>query len=278
MKLTKKEIVDNVLKFLNEDKVNKDITSNFFIDKKQKVKAEFISEEKIILSGIDLVLEIFKLKCKNFKVLKKKNDGKRINKNQKILIIEANAKDILSIERTALNILQHLSGISTLTNSFCQKIKASKTIILDTRKTTPGLRKLEKYAAFVGGAKNHRLDLSERFMIKDNHMIVNSDIFKKIKSMNNLKKKTIIMECDTLYQVKKAILLRIKHILLDNMTIKKIKEACNLIGKKAKIEISGGVNLQNIKKISNIGVDFISVGAITQSAPAAKISLVLKKK
>ena len=173
--------------------------------------------------------------------------------------------------------MQHLSGISTLTSKFFKKINFPKTILLDTRKTTPGLRKLEKYATYIGGAKNHRLNLAERFMIKDNHLLLNSKIFEKIKKMKTNKKNTVIMECDNLYQVKKAILLKIKHILLDNMNIKKIKEACKIIGKSAKIEVSGGINLQNIKKISKIGVNFISVGAITQSALAAKICLELKK-
>ena len=190
---------------------------------------------------------------------------------------KGNARNILSIERTALNLLQHLSGISTLTSKFFKKINSSKTILLDTRKTTPGLRTLEKYATYIGGAKNHRLNLAERFMIKDNHLLLNSKIFEKIRKMKTNKKNTVIMECDNLYQVKKAIILKIKHILLDNMNIKKIKEACKIIGKSAKIEVSGGVSLQNIKKISNIGVNFISVGSITQSAPAAKICLELKK-
>ena len=114
-------------------------------------------------------------------------------------------------------------------------------------------------------------------MIKDNHLLLNSKIFEKIRKMKTNKKNTVIMECDNLYQVKKALLLKIKHILLDNMNIKKIKEACKIIGKSAKIEVSGGINLQNIKKISNIGVNFISVGSITQSASAAKICLELKK-
>ena len=230
-----------------------------------------------MLAGINIILYIFQKYCKNFKLISKLNDGKKIKKKTKILVLEGNARDILSIERTALNLLQHLSGISTLTSEFSKKINSSKTILLDTRKTTPGLRILEKYATYIGGAKNHRLNLAERFMIKDNHLLLNSKIFNKIEKMKTNKKKDVIMECDNLYQVKKAIILKINHILLDNMNIKKIKEACKLIGKSAKIEVSGGINLQNIEKISKIGVNFISVGTITQSAPAAKISLELKK-
>ena len=277
MKLNKKEISDYVQKFLKEDKSNDDITSKYFIDKKQKARAYFLTEENIVLAGNNIVFYIFEKYCKNFKLLSKKEDGKKIKKKTKILVFEGNARDILSIERTALNLLQHLSGISTLTSKYSKKINSSKSILLDTRKTTPGLRTLEKYATYIGGAKNHRLNLAERFMIKDNHLLLNSKIFNKIEKMKTNKKKDVIMECDNLYQVKKAILLKIKHILLDNMNIKKIKEACKIIGKSAKIEVSGGINLQNIKKISKIGVNFISVGTITQSAPAAKISLELKK-
>ena len=277
MKLNKKEISDYVQNFLKEDKSNKDITSKYFIDKKQKAKASFITEENVVLAGTNIVLYIFQKYCKNFKLISKLNDGKEIKKKTKILVLEGNARDILSIERTALNLLQHLSGISTLTSEFSKKINSSKTILLDTRKTTPGLRTLEKYATYIGGAKNHRLNLAERFMIKDNHLLLNSKIFEKIRKMKTNKKNTVIMECDNLYQVKKALLLKIKHILLDNMNIKKIKEACKIIGNSAKIEVSGGINLQNIKKISNIGVNFISVGSITQSAPIAKLCLELKK-
>jgi len=277
MKLNKKEISDYVQNFLKEDRSNEDITSKYFIDNKQKARAFFLTEENIVLSGNNIVLYIFKKYCKNFKLISKLEDGKKIKKKTKILVLEGNAIDILSIERTALNLLQHLSGISTLTSKFSNKINSSKTILLDTRKTTPGLRTLEKYATYIGGAKNHRLNLAERFMIKDNHLLLNSKIFKKIRKMKINKRNTVIMECDNLHQVKKAILLKIKHILLDNMNIEKIKQASKLIGKSAKIEVSGGINLQNIKKISNIGVNFISVGAITQSAPAAKISLELEK-
>lgn len=277
MKLLKKEISDYIQKFLDEDKSKKDITSNYFINKKQKARATFIAEENIVVSGCNIVLEIFKKNCKNFKLLFKVNDGKEVSKNKKLLVIEGNARDILSIERTALNLLQHLSGISTITSRFYKKIKLSKTTLLDTRKTTPGLRKLEKYAVHIGGAKNHRLNLAERFMVKDNHLLLDKNIFKKIEKMEDSKKKSLIMECDNLLQVKKAVSLKIKHILLDNMSLKKIKESYKLIGKKAKIEVSGGVNLQNIEKISKIGIHFISVGAITQSAPAVKINLNLKK-
>ena len=277
MKITNKEVIKFVVHLLKEDKTHQDITSNYFIDKNQQARATIFSKEKMIVSGIDFTLELFRRNCKNIKVLSKLKDGSKIKNNTKILIIEGNAKEILSAERAGLNLLQHLSGISTLTAKYCEKFKKSKVILLDTRKTTPGLRKFEKYAAFIGGAKNHRLDLSENYMIKDNHLILNNKIYTKIAEMNENKKKKLIIECDNLFQVKKAIDLNIQHILLDNMNIKTIKKAKEIIGKKAKIEVSGGINLKNITKISRIGLDFISVGAITQSAEAVNISLDLKK-
>ena len=277
MKITKKEVNKLVENLLKEDKASADITSNYFVDKNQQAKATIFSKEKLIISGINFVLALFKKSCNNIKILSQLKDGSEIKKNTKILVFEGNANKILSAERSGLNLLQHLSGISTLTAQYCKKIKNGKTILLDTRKTTPGLRKFEKYATFIGGAQNHRLDLSQNYMIKDNHLLLNNEIYSKISKMKN-KQKKIIFECDNLFQVKKAINLKIKHILLDNMNIKTIKKAKEIIGKKAKIEISGGINLKNITKILKIGVDFISVGAITQSAPAANINLDLEKK
>ena len=277
MKITKKEVNKLIENLLKEDKASADITSNYFVDKNQQAKATIFSKEKLIISGINFVLALFKKSCNNIKILSQLKDGLEIKKNTKILVFEGNANKILSAERSGLNLLQHLSGISTLTAQYCKKIKNGKTILLDTRKTTPGLRKFEKYATFIGGAQNHRLDLSQNYMIKDNHLLLNNEIYSKISKMKN-KQKKIIFECDNLFQVKKAINLKIKHILLDNMNIKTIKKAKEIIGKKAKIEISGGINLKNITKILKIGVDFISVGAITQSAPAANINLDLEKK
>ncbi|PPR47632.1 MAG: Nicotinate-nucleotide pyrophosphorylase [carboxylating] [Alphaproteobacteria bacterium MarineAlpha6_Bin1] len=277
MKITKKEVTRLAANLLKEDKAYKDITSNYFIDNKQQAKATIFSNESIIVAGIDFVIELFKRNCKNIKILSKLKDGSKIKKKENILIIQGNGRKILSAERAALNLLQHLSGISTLTGKLCEKIKKKKLTILDTRKTTPGLRKFEKYAVSIGGAKNHRLDLSESYMLKDNHLILNNKIYEKIAKMNNKQKKRLILECDNLIQVKKAIDLNVKYILLDNMNIKNIKKAKKIIGKKAKIEVSGGINLKNITKISSVDIDFISIGAITHSAPAANISLDIQK-
>jgi len=226
MKLSNKEISDYIQTFLNEDKFNKDITSKFFIKKNQNARANFVAEDDIILAGNSIVIDIFKRKCKKLKIIFKLKDGKRIKRKTKFLIIEGNARDILSIERTALNLLQHLSGISTLTEKYSRKTKKVKTILLDTRKTIPGLRNFEKYAAVMGGAKNHRFNLGEKYMIKDNHLnLTKEDVYNKILKMNKNTKKLVIIECDTLIQVKKALDCGVKHLLLDNMSLNNIKKA-----------------------------------------------------
>ena len=173
-----------------------------------------------------------------------------------------------------LNLIQHLSGVSTLTQKFVGALNDKKIKILDTRKTLPNLRAIEKYAVLKGGGKNHRFNLSDLILIKDNHIAAAGGISQAIelakKNQQNLK---IEVECDTLAQVVEALKSKPDIIMLDNMKIADIKKAIALIGKKCQIEISGGVNLQNIKKFAGLKVDFISVGSLTHSAAAADIGL-----
>ena len=278
MKISKKDISKLVIDILNEDKASNDITTNFFVDNKKFAKATIISKEELVICGIDFVIEIFKKNSPDVKIKFKIKDGTKVKKNKKILVIEGNAKKILSAERSALNLLQHLSGISTLTEKYSRKTKKVKTILLDTRKTIPGLRNFEKYAAVMGGAKNHRFNLGEKYMIKDNHLnLTKEDVYNKILKMNKNTKKLVIIECDTLIQVKKALECGVKHLLLDNMSLNNIKKAKKIIQNKAKIEVSGGVNINNIGKFLKLGIDYVSVGAITQSAPAVNLSMEIKE-
>ena len=278
MKISKKDISKLVIDILNEDKASNDITTNFFVDNKKFAKATIISKEELIICGIDFVIEIFKKNSPDVKIKFKIKDGTKVKKNKKVLVIEGNAKKILSAERSALNLLQHLSGISTLTEKYSRKTKRVKTILLDTRKTIPGLRNFEKYAAVMGGAKNHRFNLGEKYMIKDNHLnLTKEDVYNKILKMNKNTKKLVIIECDTLIQVKKALDCGVKHLLLDNMSLNNIKKAKKIIQNKAKIEVSGGVNINNIGKFLKLGIDYVSVGAITQSAPAVNLSMEIKE-
>ena len=278
MKISKKDISKLIIDILNEDKASNDITTNFFVDNKKFAKATIISKEELVICGIDFVIEIFKKNSPDVKIKFKIKDGTKVKKNKKILVIEGNAKKILSAERSALNLLQHLSGISTLTEKYSRKTKKVKTILLDTRKTIPGLRNFEKYAAVMGGAKNHRFNLGEKYMIKDNHLnLTKEDVYNKILKMNKNTKKLVIIECDTLIQVKKALECGVKHLLLDNMSLNNIKKAKKIIQNKAKIEVSGGVNINNIGKFLKLGIDYVSVGAITQSAPAVNLSMEIKE-
>ena len=213
----------------------------------------------------------FKLSGKESFFSQKIKDGANVKKGKVIAIITANTKTILKAERTALNFLSHSSGISTLTNEFVKKVN-NKTKICCTRKTTPNLRLLEKNAVKSGGGFNHRYNLSDEIMIKDNHISVETSIVKLIKKAIKTKK-VITVEIDDIEQLKQIIELKFRRILFDNMSLDKLKKCLKICKKKYETEYSGNVSLKNVKQISNIGVDRISVGSITHSAKAFDLSL-----
>ena len=276
------KISDNASKLLNAElkfdlggrSFDNDVTSTTFIDKDKKAVFFFVSREPITLCGINFIDKYLKRFSKKVKMRKKFNDGAKIKKDQFIAEIYGNCRVILSLERTLLNFLQHLSSISTTTSDLINKMGNSKTKLLDTRKTTTGLRLLEKYATSVGGAKNHRLDLSQKILLKDNHISLSGNlesIMSKI-NMNRIKKYQI--ECDKFEQAKKLIKLGCRHLLLDNMEVKEIKKCISLKGdKKIIFEISGGINFKNIKEYANLGADYISAGFITNSRRSVDIGL-----
>ena len=277
------EIIQDLIgKALDEDlKKDGDITSNLIIPDYKPVKFQISNREEIILCGMDFALMVFdlvaeKLKSKNKLVINKKiSDGKKLKKNSVILQGIWDAKAVFAAERVVLNLLQHLSGIATMTGKYVAEISNKKTKILDTRKTLPGLRILQKYAVRTGGGQNHRLGLYDGILIKDNHIAAAGGISKALKMVKkNLsgKMKTEI-ECDNISQVKESLDNGADIIMLDNMNLNQIKRAVKLIGNKAKIEVSGGVNLKNIKAISKTGIDYISIGALTHSAKAVDIGL-----
>jgi len=279
------KIVRNLIeKALDEDFAkNGDITSNLIIPDSKLIGFKISNREEIILCGIDLALMVFdlvaeKLKIKNKLLINKKiPDGKTLKKNSLILQGIWEAKAIFAAERVALNLLQHLSGISTITGKYVAEISGTKTKILDTRKTLPGLRILQKYAVKIGGGQNHRFGLYDGILIKDNHIAVAGGITAAIKMVKQNAPLylggTIEIECDTISQVGEALENGADIIMLDNMNLSQIKKAVKLINNKAKIEVSGGVNLKNIKAISKTGIDYISVGALTHSVKAADIGL-----
>ena len=258
---------------LNEDLFpSGDITSEL-LNKRLVKRVKLIVNENGILGGIDFAKETFKLIDKKIKFISKKKEGSQIKKGSTIALIDGNLKNILTGERVALNFLSHISGIATITNKFVKKI-GNKSKICCTRKTIPNLRVLQKYGVKLGGGKNHRFNLSDEFLIKDNH-IASEKNFENIikKAIKNKNGRKITVEVDSIKQLKKIMGLKFDTVLLDNMKPQILKTAVKLINKKYETEASGGVNLKNIKKISNTGVDRISIGCLTHSVTALDFKL-----
>lgn len=266
---------------LAEDCAFDDITSDLTIPKNHEIAFAIRPREEIILCGIDAIKICFDSlrKSKKFvdaklklKILAK--DGNIISPLKSIAEGQGDAKLIFAAERVMLNLIQHLSGVATTTKQFTKLIKSKNTRILDTRKTIPTLRTLEKYAVVTGGGKNHRINLSDMILIKDNHIAAAGSVTKAIIAAKKSRKKLKIeVECDNLKQVAEALKSRPDIIMLDNMSVTQIKQAKKIIGRRCLIEISGGINLKNIKNFVNLGVDFISIGALTHSVRAVDIGL-----
>ena len=257
---------------LNEDLYpSGDITSNL-IKNNIKKKARLVSNQNGVIAGLKFAIQTFKLIDKKIKFKLKKKEGSLIKKGDLIAVIEGNIKNILIGERVALNFLSHISGIATTTNQFVKKA-GKKCKICCTRKTIPNFRVIQKYAVKLGGGINHRFNLSDEYLIKDNH-VASSDIKNLISSaMKNKKGRKITVEVDNLNQLKKILGLKFNTILFDNMSIKKLKVGVKLAKKYYTTEASGNINLKSIKKIAATGVDRISIGRITHSAPAMDLKL-----
>ena len=237
----------------------------------KKIKAKIVAKQSGVVAGLDFCSTAFKLVGKETIFLKKVKDGRKVVKGRILAIISAKTRTILSAERTALNFLSHASGIATLTNNFVS-LSHKKIKICCTRKTTPGLRLLEKYAVKKGGGFNHRYNLSDEIMIKDNHIIAEKNLRKLVKKAIKTKK-IITVEVENMSQLKKILDLKFKRILFDNMNLNNLKKCLKLCGNKFETEYSGNVNLKNIKKISNTRINRISVGSLTHSSKAFDLSL-----
>lgn len=258
-----------------------DITSRLTISKDKIIKFQINSRENIVLCGSNLVKIIFIETAKRLKIKKpisikqKFFDGDKLKQGQTIIEGSGNALVIFAAERLLLNLMQHLSGIATTANQYVQELASNKTKILDTRKTLPGLRILQKYAIKTGGGFNHRFGLFDGILIKDNHIAAAGSIKQAVELVRgNLKSKMLIeVECDHLEQVTEAVSAKADIIMLDNMNLDQIKKAVKIINHRAKIEVSGGISLDKINKISKTGIDYISIGALTHSVRAADIGL-----
>ena len=272
IKLSENFIKSNVKLALNEDLYpSGDITSGL-IKNNKIIEAKLVSNQDAIIGGLLFVKYAFLLIDKKIKFIVKTKDGSFIKKNSTIAIIRGNKKNILIAERVALNFLSHISGIATKTNQFV-KLAGKKCKICCTRKTIPNLRVIQKYAVKLGGGTNHRFNLSDEFLIKDNH-IANSKIRELVTlAIKNKRRKKITVEVDTIKQLKKIIGLKFDRVLFDNMSIKNLKLGVKLAKKYYQTEASGNINLKKVKSIAKTGVDRISVGGITHSAPAIDFKL-----
>ena len=272
IKLSKEFIKSTVKLALNEDLYpSGDITSNLIKDDKF-VTVKLIANQSAIVGGLLFAKQTFALIDDKIKFIIKKKDGSKVKKGNLVALIKGNAKNILIAERVALNFLSHISGIATKTNEFV-KLAGKKTKICCTRKTIPNLRVIQKYAVKLGGGTNHRFNLSDEYLIKDNH-IASSDLKTLVlKAIKNKKGKKITVEVDTIKQLKSILGLKFNTILLDNMSIKNLKHGVKIARKLYKTEASGNVTLKTVKAIASTGINRISVGSITHSAPAIDFKL-----
>jgi len=269
-----KNFIRNICRLaLNEDLYpSGDITSEL-ISHNIKKNVKLISNQDGIIGGLEFAKQTFKLLDKNIKFQIKKKEGSKIKPGDVIALIKGNTKNILVGERVALNFLSHISGIATKTNKFV-KLVGKKCKICCTRKTIPNMRVIQKYAVKLGGGTNHRFNLSDEYLIKDNHIEANQNIVEIVKkAIKNKKGKKITVEVDNLKQLKQIIGLKFDRVLLDNMSPKILIKGVKLSNKLYETEASGGVTLKNVKKIAKTGVNRISVGIITHSAPALDLKL-----
>tara|TARA_S200000501_G_scaffold371558_1_gene414853 strand:+ start:157 stop:990 length:834 start_codon:yes stop_codon:yes gene_type:complete len=272
IKLSKNFIKSIIKLALNEDLYpSGDITSNL-VDNKKFIKVKLISNQKAIIGGLLFAKHTFSLIDNKIKFIVKKKDGSKVNNGSLIATIEGRAKSILIGERVALNFLSHISGIATKTNQFV-KLVGKKCKVCCTRKTIPNLRVIQKYAVKLGGGTNHRFNLSDEYLIKDNH--VSCSNLKKLVylAVKNKKGRKITVEVDNLKQLKTVLGLKFNTVLFDNMSIKNLKEGIKIAKKFYETEASGNINLRTVKSIAATGVDRISIGSITHSAPAVDFKL-----
>ena len=259
---------------MSEDlKPSGDITTKLIKDNK-KINAKIISNQNCVVGGLIFAKEAFKYSDKKVSFKTKTKDGKKIKKGKVVAIVYGKAKGILKSERVALNFLSLISGVATITKKFVDKVKGKSCKICCTRKTSPNLRLIQKYGVKLGGGFNHRFNLSDEILIKDNHIAIDGNIRELVKrAIKNKKGKKITVEVDSLNQLKKIIGLKFDRILFDNMSLKNLKKGIKLSNKIYETEASGGVTLKNVRKIASTGVERISVGKITHSAPAADFKL-----
>jgi len=279
LSLDDRRIGDLITRALQEDLPDGDITTDALIAESLQTRARITAKKSGTVAGASLVQRVFHHIDDSVVVTLLVQDGATVENGNVVIRLEGNARSILTGERVSMNFLQHLSGIATLTAQFCQAIGDSSVTLLDTRKTTPGLRHLEKWAVQLGGGSNHRMSLSDGILIKDNHLDLLREQGTDLAQACRLAKSRVshemrvCVEIESLDQIPPALDGQADVILLDNMSLAQISEAVRLINGLALIEVSGGVHLGNVREIADTGIDYISIGSLTHSAPAMDFSL-----
>lgn len=269
--LSREALDDFITRTLAEDVGTGDVTVEATIPEAARFRARIAARETLVAAGLPVAIAIVKRLAPDATVEVLVEDGKTARPGDVVVRIEGPARALLTAERSALNILQHLSGVATLTRSYVDLIAGTRAKLLDTRKTIPGLRVLEKYAVKMGGGTNHRMGLYDAVLIKDNHLAVAGGVTAAVKACRAHTGLKVQVECDTLDQAREAIAAGADSLLLDNMTLDQLREAVGF--STVPLEASGGVNLQTIRAIAETGVDYISVGRLTQSAPAIDLGM-----
>lgn len=269
------EIDKIILRALEEDIPHGDITSESLLSPGVLSRAVFVAKEKGIIAGLNVAERVFEIIDPGIKFKSFLSDGEEVDNLDKIAEVKGEAISLLKAERTALNFLQRLSGIASQTGKFVRLLQGTKTKILDTRKTTPGLRILEKYAVKAGGGLNHRFNLSEMVLIKDNHIRAVGSITEAVRKAREKSSPFIKIEIEVtnLKEVKEAVEAGADWLMLDNMDLDEIKKAVEIINGRALIEVSGKIDMAKVKKLAEVGVDFISIGSLTHSFSSLDISL-----
>uniref|UniRef100_A0A840UYH4 Probable nicotinate-nucleotide pyrophosphorylase [carboxylating] n=1 Tax=Haloferula luteola TaxID=595692 RepID=A0A840UYH4_9BACT len=275
---------DDVLRLIDaalaEDIGEGDVTSAYFVPEERKVRAFIVAREEGVLAGVPVAAEVFRRVDDAIDVRPMLGDGARVTRGAHVLAIEGSARSVLTAERTALNFLQRLSGVASATAKYVKAVEGQRARILDTRKTTPGWRQLEKAAVASGGGTNHRMGLYDRVMVKDNHLVAEHDLDSLQAAIRRVKAEKpgmeVELEADSLEQVEAFLGMEgVDHILLDNMTAAELKKAVEMRGERAfpRLEASGGVSFETVAGLAESGVDYISVGAITHSVKALDLGL-----
>jgi nicotinate-nucleotide pyrophosphorylase (carboxylating) len=269
------DLMDFISRVLAEDfGRGGDVTSNSTIGADARFNAEMNARQEMVVAGLDIAAAFFRRLDVNVRIDQLADDGDTVGAGTTLMRLEGNARAMLAAERSALNTLQHLSGIATLTRRYVDAIAGTRAVLLDTRKTLPGLRILEKYAARIGGAENHRMRLDDGILMKDNHVAVAGGVAEAVRRAKSANTGLQVqVEVDRVDQIEPALAAGADRLLLDNMPPPVLREAVALVAGRVPLEASGGVNLETIRAIAETGVDYISVGRITQSAPAVDVGL-----